>query len=134
MAGSKGAGSSKGAASKKSGFRVKRVYDEPSADDGMRVLVDRLWPRGLKKENARLDLWAKDVTPSGELRKWFHDAPDAHHDEFAARYTEELDGDAQQKQLEELRAHAAKQVVTLLTANKDAEHSHVQVLLQQLEG
>lgn len=115
------------------GFRVKRVHDDPSAEDGLRVLVDRLWPRGVSKERAQLDEWAKDVAPSNELRRWFHEAPQERGDEFAVRYTVELEGTEQRSRLDELRAQAAKQTVTLLTATKDVEHSHVQVLLRQLQ-
>lgn len=68
---------------------VKRVHDEPAPEDGFRVLVDRLWPRGVSKERARLDVWLKDVSPSTELRTWFHAEPDR-FDEFAVRYREEL--------------------------------------------
>jgi len=115
------------------GFRVKRVYDDPSPQDGLRILVDRLWPRGVSKERARLDGWAKDVAPSDELRRWFHAAAEEHRSEFAERYTAELEGSEQRRRLEELRAQGAEQTVTLLTATKDLEHSHVAVLLQQLE-
>ena len=115
------------------GFRTKRVYDEASPEDGLRILVDRLWPRGITKERARLDAWAKDAAPSNELRRWFHSAPENRGDEFAARYAAELEGPSQQRQLDSLRAQAAEQTVTLLTANKDVEHSHVAVLLQRLE-
>lgn len=108
-------------------FRTGRVYDEPSADDGVRVLADRLWPRGLSKESARLDLWAKDVTPSAELRAWYHSHPDQ-FDEFAGRYRRELDGQGQA--LDEVRA--AGDVVTLLTARKELEHSHLVVLVDVL--
>jgi uncharacterized protein YeaO (DUF488 family) len=116
------------------GFRVKRVYDDPSPEDGLRILVDRLWPRGISKERARLDGWAKDAAPSDELRRWFHAAPADRRDEFAERYAAELEGAEQQRRLGELRAQAAEQTVTLLTANKDPERSHVSVLLDRLEG
>lgn len=115
------------------GFRIKRVHDDPSPQDGERVLVDRLWPRGVSKERAALDEWAKDAAPSNELRKWFHEAPDERREEFADRYADELDGPDQSKKLDELRARAAKHTVTLLTATKDVEHSHVPVLLKQLK-
>jgi uncharacterized protein YeaO (DUF488 family) len=115
------------------GLRVKRVYDDPSPEDGLRILVDRLWPRGLSKERARLDGWAKDAAPSDELRRWFHAAAEEHRGEFAERYAAELEGPEQQRRLGELRAQAATQTVTLLTATKDLEHSHVAVLLQHLE-
>lgn len=113
-------------------YRVKRAYDAPAKADGKRVLVDRLWPRGVTKEEAELDLWAKDATPSGDLRKWLH----AHRDEyseFAARYDAELDGTAQQAALAEVRELHAKHTVTLITAAKDVEQSHVPVLLKRLK-
>ncbi|MBW8805182.1 MAG: DUF488 family protein [Catenulisporales bacterium] len=114
------------------GYRVKRVYDEPSRVDGKRVLVDRLWPRGVSKEAAELDGWAKDVTPSDELRKWYHDHRDE-YSEFVERYDAELDGESQQQALAELRALGAEHRVTLVTAAKDVERSHVPVLLKHLE-
>src|SRR6266699_929072 len=95
------------------GFRTKRVYDDASPQDGLRILVDRLWPRGISKERARLDAWAKDAAPSAQLRQWFHAAPMGRREEFAARYSAELEGPSQQRQLDELRAQAAEQTVTL---------------------
>ncbi len=77
----------------KAKIRVKRVYDEPAASDGRRILVDRLWPRGLTKEKAKIDHWAKDIAPSDELRKWYGHDP-AKWDEFRKRYFAELDGNA----------------------------------------
>lgn len=112
-------------------IRLKRVYDEPAPDDGFRVLVDRLWPRGVSKERARLDLWAKDVAPSTELRRAFH------HDglswpEFEEAYRAELDGTARAA-LEELRAELAPHpVVTLLHAVND-ERNHAVILRDALE-
>ena len=112
-------------------IRLKRVYDEPAPDDGFRVLVDRLWPRGVSKERARLDLWAKDVAPSTELRRAFH------HDglswpEFEEAYRAELDGTARAA-LEELRAElTAHSVVTLLHAVND-ERNHAVILREALE-
>lgn len=111
---------------------MKRAYDATSKADGKRVLVDRLWPRGVTKEDAEVDLWAKDAAPSNDLRKWLH----AHRDEYAefeARYNAELDEDAQQAALAEVRALRAKHTVTLITAAKDVEHSHVPVLLKRLQ-
>ncbi|HEY9146912.1 MAG TPA: DUF488 family protein [Thiobacillus sp.] len=70
-------------------IRVKRVYEAPAAEDGMRILVDRLWPRGLTKEKARIDLWLKELAPSAELRKWFNHEPDK-WEEFKRRYLQEL--------------------------------------------
>lgn len=113
-------------------YRVKRAYDAAAKADGKRVLVDRLWPRGVKREDAEVDLWAKDATPSNDLRKWFH----AHRDEsaeFEARYNAELDGDAQQAALAEIRDLHAAHTVTLITAAKDVDHSHVPVLLKRLK-
>jgi uncharacterized protein YeaO (DUF488 family) len=114
------------------GFRVRRVYDDHSAEDGRRVLVDRLWPRGLSRENAHLDEWAKEVAPSSGLRSWFHERPQDRYAEFARRYRAELDGPEQQDHLARLRAEAAEGPVTLLTAVKDPGHSHVTVLLARL--
>lgn len=108
-------------------FRTGRVYDDTSAEDGVRILADRLWPRGLSKHKADVDLWAKDVTPSDELRKWFHSHPDE-FEEFAGRYRTELD--AQGAALDEVRS--AGDVVTLLTARKEIDGSHLTVLLDVL--
>ncbi|HEY3871625.1 MAG TPA: DUF488 family protein [Actinocrinis sp.] len=128
--GKSGSGSGAGSGAR---FQVKRVYDDPSPQDGFRVLVDRLWPRGISKERAEVDEWAKDVAPSGELRQWFHADRDGRYDEFAARYAAELDAPELQDRLAALRSQAAERTVTLLTAVKDAEHSHVPVLMQSLE-
>ena len=114
-----------------SDIRVRRVYDPPAPDDGARVLVDRIWPRGLRKDDARLDEWAKDAAPSTELRKWYGHDP-AKFDEFCRRYTEELSGGAQRKELGRLRGLAADRPVTLLTATKDVHISQAAVLAQIL--
>ncbi|MEU7633214.1 DUF488 family protein [Nocardia sp. NPDC049220] len=111
------------------GFQVKRVYETPDPDDGTRVLIDRLWPRGLTKQQARIDRWPKALTPSTELRRWFHADPDAHRAEFVRRYRAELAAPEVQKDLLELRTLADEHAVTLLTAVKDPENSHVPVLL-----
>ena len=113
-------------------FRVRRVYDAPSPDDGHRVLVDRLWPRGLSKERADVDEWAKDLTPSTELRRWYHEDPVARHRRFVERYGAELDAEELREPLHELRRKADKGTVTLLTAVKDVDASHVPVLLAHL--
>jgi len=107
-------------------FRVKRVYDDPAADDGCRVLVDRLWPRGVTKERAALDRWAKEVAPSTELRTWFHAHPDQ-FPEFARRYRAELDGNPAVAGLRDLGP-----TVTLLYSVRDAEHNHAQLLADYL--
>jgi len=112
-------------------IRVRRVYDAPSPSDGARVLVDRVWPRGLRKDAAHLDEWAKDAAPSTELRKWYGHDP-AKFDEFRRRYLDELSGAAQRKELGRLRALAAARPVTLLTATRDVEISQAAVLAQVL--
>jgi len=112
-------------------IRVRRVYDAPSPSDGARVLVNRVWPRGLRKDAAHLDEWAKDAAPSTELRKWYGHDP-AKFDEFRRRYLDELSGAAQRKELGRLRALAAARPVTLLTATRDVEISQAAVLAQVL--
>ncbi|GAA1974235.1 DUF488 domain-containing protein [Kitasatospora viridis] len=106
-------------------IRLRRVYDPPEPADGYRVLADRLWPRGLAKERAGLDEWAKDLAPSTELRHWLHEAPEQRGAEFAERYRAELDTPAARARLAALRAHP---VLTLLTANKDPRARHTAVL------
>jgi uncharacterized protein YeaO (DUF488 family) len=110
-------------------FRVKRAYAAPSADDGVRVLVDRLWPRGLSKAEARIDRWTKDLAPSTELRKWFGHDP-VRWDEFRRRYRAELAGKA--ALMEELRALARGQPVTLIFAARDEAHNEAVVLRDEL--
>lgn len=108
-------------------IRIRRVYDEPSPADGARVLVDRVWPRGMRKDAARLDEWAKDVAPSAELRTWYQHDP-AKFGEFRRRYTAELAEPGPREALNRLRALAADQPVTLLTATKALELSQAAVL------
>jgi uncharacterized protein YeaO (DUF488 family) len=108
-------------------IRVRRVYEDPSPADGARVLVDRVWPRGLRKDAARLDEWAKDVAPSTELRTWYHHDP-AKFDEFSRRYAAELGEPEAQQALTRLRALAADRPVTLLTATKEIDLSQATVL------
>jgi uncharacterized protein YeaO (DUF488 family) len=111
--------------------RVRRVYDEPSPRDGTRVLVDRVWPRGVSKEAARVDEWAKDVAPSTELRKWYgHDTEK--FAEFRRRYAEELAEPERTSALDRLREVARRGPVTLLTATRDVAHSQAEVLAQRL--
>ena len=112
-------------------IRVRRVYDAPSPADGARVLVDRLWPRGLRKDAAHLTEWAKDVAPSTDLRTWYGHDP-AKFDEFRARYLDELSGRPQRTELGKLRALAATGPVTLLTATRDVDISQAAVLAQIL--
>ena len=105
-------------------FRIKRVYEKPAATDGMRVLVDRLWPRGLKKTDAKIDLWLKDVAPSTELRRWFGHEPER-FSEFKRRYNKELSKEA----FAELRKLGRGKTVTLLYGARDPEMNQAAVLL-----
>jgi uncharacterized protein YeaO (DUF488 family) len=109
--------------------RLKRAYVAPAPEDGVRVLVDRLWPRGLKKSEARIDRWMKDLAPSTELRKWFGHDPNR-WDEFRRRYRAELAGKAEL--LDELRALARAQPVTLIFAARDEAHNEAVVLRDEL--
>jgi uncharacterized protein YeaO (DUF488 family) len=109
---------------------IKRVYDQPDKDDGARVLVDRIWPRGLTKEKARVDLWLKEIAPSTELRKWFNHDP-ARWDEFRTRYNAELKKNPQQVAL--LKKKIAEGKVTLVYSAKDEQHNQARALQQFLE-
>ncbi|MGA7417990.1 MAG: DUF488 family protein [Acidimicrobiales bacterium] len=109
------------------GPRVRRIYDEPSTQDGARVLVDRIWPRGMTKDRAHLDEWLKDVAPSTELRKWYDHDPDR-FDEFERRYRVELAEDERAKAVEHLSDLAARRTLTLLTATRRPEISEAAVL------
>ena len=106
-------------------LRIARVYDEPASTDGLRILVDRIWPRGLTKEHAALDEWCRDVAPSTELRTWYAHDP-AKFAEFARRYRAELE--ASPDPLDDLRRLVGRRRATLLTATKDLEHSQAAVL------
>jgi uncharacterized protein YeaO (DUF488 family) len=110
-------------------IRLKRAYDPPEHSDGYRILVDRLWPRGVSKEEARLDEWARELAPSSELRKWFGHDP-ARFDEFRRRYTEELA--AHDEKLRELRRRARGATVTLVYGARDTEHNDAVVLAELL--
>ncbi|WP_285116175.1 DUF488 domain-containing protein [Leifsonia sp. fls2-241-R2A-40a] len=115
-------------------FTVKRIYEPASPDDGYRVLVDRLWPRGISKERAALDLWLKEVAPSTELRRWFHHDAAAEgevFDEFRTRYEKELDGNPAVAELR--RIGDEHPTVTLLVGARDPELDHGVVLKQYLE-
>ncbi|GAA3769961.1 DUF488 family protein [Streptomyces coacervatus] len=113
--------------------RVRRVYEPPEPDDGVRILVDRLWPRGLSKDAARVDEWPKALTPSTELRRWYH-AGEGSYEEFADRYEAELDAPEAAELLGRVRELAAKGSVTLLTAAKDPGQSHAAVLVRLLDA
>ncbi|WP_405859505.1 DUF488 family protein [Streptomyces sp. NBC_00090] len=111
--------------------RVRRIYETPSPDDGVRVLVDRLWPRGLAKTDAHIDEWPKALTPSTELRRWYH-GPEGGYEEFRRRYEAELAAPEAAAALERLRELATRKTVTLLTAAKDPSVSHTSVLEREL--
>lgn len=111
--------------------RVRRVYDERESDDGARVLVDRIWPRGLSKERAALTEWCKNVSPSTELRKWYGHDPDR-FDEFDRRYRAELDDPERAEALLHLRDLLAQTPLTLLTATKLVDISEAVVLAELL--
>jgi uncharacterized protein YeaO (DUF488 family) len=111
--------------------RVKRVYVPSAADDGLRVLVDRVWPRGMTKERLHADLWMKDIAPGAPLRKWFGHDP-AKWDEFRKRYFRELEGKAEL--VAELRRAGAKGTVTLLFAAHDEEHNNAVALAEYLRS
>ena len=106
---------------------LKRVYDEPEPSDGTRVLVDRLWPRGLSKERARVDLWLKEIAPSSELRTWFGHDPEKFA-EFRRRYEAELAAETGHSALMKLRDLAKQGPVTLVFAAHDTEHANAIVL------
>jgi len=108
--------------------KLKRVYEDPSPSDGNRILVDRLWPRGLSKEKARVDLWLKDIAPSTELRKWFAHDP-AKWTEFKTRYRAELHNHPQQLTL--LKNELRKGPATLLYGARDQQHNEA-IVLQEL--
>lgn len=110
-------------------IKLKRIYDEASESDGFRVLVDRLWPRGVKKDNARVDLWVKTIAPTTELRKWFnHDV--SKWDEFCRRYKQELDTNPDFASFADTVSQHP--VVTFLFGAKDTEHNNAVVLKQKV--
>lgn len=117
----------------KADVRVRRVYDTPARGDGTRVLVDRVWPRGLAKARAGLDEWCKHVAPSTELRRWYSHDP-ARFEEFTRRYHAELRQPERASALDHLRELAKGRTLTLLTATKRPEISEAEVLAQMLRG
>jgi uncharacterized protein YeaO (DUF488 family) len=111
-------------------IRTKRIYDDPDSKDGTRVLVDRLWPRGVSKDDAQLDAWVKSVAPSTELREWYdHDIE--RWDQFRERYRAELD--EMEDEIDQLLEFASSGTLTLLYAAKDREHNNAVVLKRYLE-
>lgn len=109
--------------------KIKRIYDPVAKSDGYRVLVDRVWPRGVSREDAQFEEWARDIAPSTELRRWFGHDPDR-FEKFRRRYRDELKG--HREQLQELRKRARKGTVTLLFAARDTEHNNAVVLAELL--
>lgn len=113
-------------------LRLKRVYEAPTPDDGTRVLIDRLWPRGISKERAHIDFWLKEIAPSRELRAWFGHDPDKFA-EFRRRYEAELASGAASDALSKLREMAHSGPLTLVFAARDREHANARVLQDLLE-
>lgn len=111
-------------------IKIKRVYEPTSKDDGFRILVDRLWPRGLKKEDAHIQLWLKEVSPSTELRKWFDHQPQK-WEVFKKNYLEELETNKAVKEL--LNVYKSESTITLLYAAHDQQYNHALVLLEFLK-
>ena len=112
-------------------IRIKRIYDEPSRGDGKRILIDRLWPRGIKKEEAHLDDWLKEVAPSNELRKWFNHDPDKWV-EFKKRFFTELQG--RQDLVDGIISSARKGTVTLLFGSKEERFNNAIALMEYLDS
>lgn len=111
-------------------IKIKRVYEKPVQQDGFRILVDRLWPRGLTKEKVAVDLWLKDIAPSAELRKWLSHDPDKWN-EFKKRYFDELQKNKDAVTV--LKDHLKKKTVTLVYAAKDSDHNEALVLIDIFE-
>ncbi len=111
-------------------IKIKRIYEEPAQDDGSRILVDRLWPRGLSKDRAKVELWLKDIAPGDALRKWFAHEPEKWN-EFKSRYFQELQD---KKQLVDLIVEKARSGVTLLYGAKDEKHNNAVALKEYIEG
>lgn len=112
-------------------LKIKRAYDAYEEEDGMRILIDRLWPRGIKKEDAHIDKWMKEIAPSEELRKWFHEEAD--FSEFSLRYQKELEKDDTKKAVEALLEELRKNKITLIYSAKDKEHNNAVVLQGYLQ-
>jgi len=113
-------------------IKLKRVYEDYDEKDGYRVLVDRLWPRGMKKEHLHYDLWEKDITPSTPLREWLHEDPEKNWELFVSKYKKELEENPDMDDfMKELKKHA---VVTFLYATKDEHHNHAVVLKEFIES
>lgn len=114
-------------------IKIKRIYQPAEPTDGRRVLVDRLWPRGITRERAKVDEWLKEIAPSHELRKWFHKEPEQWN-EFERRYVKELRSPLKKELIEQLRDRAADGTITLLFSVRDEIHNHASVLRNVLLG
>ena len=110
--------------------KIKRIYETPSPDDGKRIYIDRLWPRGIKKEEVKMDEWLKEISPSDRLRKWFGHDP-SKYAEFKIRYKKELEKHSEI--LERIKKEAKKESVTLLFSAKDVEHNNA-IVIEELLG
>ena len=114
-------------------IQIKRIYEPPQKDDGYRILVDRLWPRGISKEKAKIDLWLKEIAPSNELRKWFGHNDDK-WEEFKKKYAEELKEKDKQEPLKKIsQLEREKGIITLLFSAKDNEHNNAIALIELLK-
>ncbi|MDP4265441.1 MAG: DUF488 family protein [Bacteroidota bacterium] len=112
-------------------IKIKRVYEKPQKKDGLRILVDRLWPRGMTKEEAGIDKWSKELAPSTDLRNWYGHDPE-YWQEFQKRYQAEL---RKNKAVEDfMEAHEDQKLITLVYATKDSEHTHALVLQEYLQN
>ncbi len=111
-------------------IKIKRVYEAPEKDDGFRILVDRVWPRGMTREKAAVDLWLKEIAPTNELRKWFGHDPKKYK-EFKKRYEKELKEN--KEAIDTVKAHLKKETVTLVYGAKDEEHNQAVVLQEFLK-
>lgn len=114
-------------------LKIKRAYEPAEAGDGKRILIDRLWPRGVSKAEARIDEWLKDVAPSTTLRKWFGHDP-SKWEEFRRKYSEELSSPEKASLLEDIARQAKNQAVTLVYGARDTEHSDAKVLEEIICG
>ena len=111
-------------------IKIKRIYDKPTKDDGLRILIDRLWPRGVSKKNAQIDIWMKDIAPCSGLRKWFNHDP-AKWEEFKSRYFSELDHKSEL--VKELLSQARKGTLTLVFGAKEERYNNAVALKEYLE-
>jgi uncharacterized protein YeaO (DUF488 family) len=110
-------------------IKIKRIYEPVSPDDGKRIYIDRLWPRGMKKEDVKIDEWVKEISPSDALRKWFGHDP-SKYEEFKRRYIKELEEHSEI--LERIKKEGKKETVTLLFSAKDVEHNNAKALKEML--